>query len=73
MLLRKLAQRHLAPRTRLLSTLSVADVASPVALKQKFRTRLVEEMDAATGGGGPDWAKRQHGKGKLLARERLEL
>mmetsp|Transcript_15375 Transcript_15375/g.46371 ORF Transcript_15375/g.46371 Transcript_15375/m.46371 type:complete len:495 (-) Transcript_15375:33-1517(-) len=30
-------------------------------------------MDAATGGGGPDWAKRQHGKGKLLARERLEL
>lgn len=44
-----------------------------VLLKDKFRNRLKEAQAAALQGGGKDRNDKQHKKGKLTARERVEL
>jgi len=52
---------------------SVAPVQSTVALKRKFRERLDEDLKNADVGGGEFWMERQRAKGKLLARDRLDI
>ena len=52
---------------------SVAGVLSAVALKKRFRKRLSEATAAAVAGGGASRIAKQHEKGKLTARERIEL
>lgn len=49
------------------------DTASPLAIKNKFRQTLADAKDQAMLGGGEKRIKTQHAKGKLTARERLEL
>ena len=49
------------------------DTASPVALKNKFRDTLAVAQAEAMLGGGAKRIATQHKKGKLTARERLEL
>lgn len=44
-----------------------------VGLKQNFRKRLEEARHEAQVGGGKNRIAAQHGKGKLTARERIEL
>lgn len=47
--------------------------AEPSVIKAGFREKLVKEREAAALGGGPKRIERQHGRGSLTARERLEL
>ena len=49
------------------------DTASPLALKNKFRVTLEHAKNEALLGGGRKRIDTQHKKGKLTARERLEL
>ena len=46
---------------------------SAVSLKKAFRVRLEEAKEAAREGGGHKRVETQHKKGKLTARERLDL
>jgi propionyl-CoA carboxylase beta chain len=46
---------------------------SPVALKEAFRSRLEDAREAALMGGGQGRIDSQHKKGKLTARERVNL
>ncbi|CAM9331978.1 unnamed protein product, partial [Ectocarpus fasciculatus] len=46
---------------------------SPVAIKEAFRQRLAAARESAELGGGQKRIDAQHNKGKLTARERLEL
>jgi acetyl-CoA carboxylase carboxyltransferase component len=46
---------------------------SAVGLKQNFRKRLEEAKHMALVGGGKKRIEQQHAKGKLTARERVEL
>lgn len=50
-----------------------AAAATPVSLKKAFRQRLDEAKEQATLGGGKSRIEKQHKRGKLSARERLEL
>ena len=45
----------------------------PSLIKSAFRERLDEQRSSALVGGGPSRIKKQHSKGDLTARERLEL
>lgn len=45
----------------------------PSALKSKFKERLQEERSKSVLGGGQDRIDRQHARGSLTARERLDL
>ena len=46
---------------------------SVISIKNAFKSRLEEVKNAALLGGGQDKIDKQHAKGKLTARERLEL
>merc|ERR1719276_117170 len=73
--LRRAVKTYVAPaRMRMspCSTLSF-DSTSPLALKNKFRTRLSEAKEQSLIGGGQKRIDTQHKKGKLTARERLLL
>jgi Carboxyl transferase domain len=45
----------------------------PSEIKKKFRTLLAEEREQAKLGGGMNRIQKQHKRGSLTARERLEL
>jgi acetyl-CoA carboxylase beta subunit len=45
----------------------------PAVLKLRFKERLAEERRQAQEGGGPKRIDRQHERGSLTARERIEL
>jgi propionyl-CoA carboxylase beta chain len=46
---------------------------NPSVIKMKFKERLQAEREAAMIGGGPKRISRQHARGSLTARERLDL
>jgi acetyl-CoA carboxylase carboxyltransferase component len=48
-------------------------ITDPAQMKLAFRERLKEEQARALMGGGPKRVKKQHAKGSLTARERMEL
>ena len=52
---------------------SVVQSNSPVAIKEAFRQRLADAREGAELGGGEARIASQHKKGKLTARERIEL
>ena len=52
---------------------STESIKSPAAVKREFRDRLAVEDEKAELGGGERRINAQHAKGKLTARERLEL
>lgn len=62
-------------RTRTLSNRSMAlrAMSSMETPKDRFRTRLAEVRQQALMGGGQARIDKQHQKGKLTARERLEV
>jgi hypothetical protein len=45
----------------------------PALIKLKFKERLAKERELAQLGGGPSRIERQHERGSLTARERIEL
>lgn len=60
-------------RFRMCATTTTFDSSSPLALKNKFRDTLAAAKEQALLGGGQKRIDTQHKKGKLTARERLEL
>lgn len=63
-----------ASRFRMCATSATTfDSSSPLALKNKFRETLAAAKEQALLGGGKKRINVQHSKGKLTARERLEL
>lgn len=64
----------LQPQRQITRVLSTDDFKpSAVGLKQNFRKRLEEARHEALVGGGRNRITQQHAKGKLTARERIEL
>jgi acetyl-CoA carboxylase carboxyltransferase component len=72
---KRLVSTPLAQRNQLARFLSTADDFKPsaVTLKHNFRNRLEEAKREALVGGGKKRIEQQHAKGKLTARERLDL
>ncbi len=68
-----LAKRVASPKTRFLSGSVDQFKPTVVSLKNAFRERLAEAKAEATLGGGSKRIQAQHKKGKLTARERLDL
>jgi propionyl-CoA carboxylase beta chain len=67
---------HYYPSRFLSTAVADDDVAfqqDPSLLKLKFKERLLEERRQAALGGGLKRIERQHAKGSLTARERIEL
>ena len=61
---------------RVLSTVAATKFIAehePSEIKKKFRTLLEEEREQAILGGGTKRIQKQHARGSLTARERLEL
>lgn len=56
-----------------LAAFSTETAPSPVALKTAFRKRLEDAREQSLLGGGTKRIEKQHFKGKLTARERIEL
>jgi propionyl-CoA carboxylase beta chain len=54
-------------------TVSAAIQQDPIFIKSQFRQRLEQERSKALMGGGVKRVEKQHSKGSLSARERLEL
>lgn len=50
-----------------------AFLRDPSLIKLKFKERLAKEREQAKLGGGPKRIERQHARGSLTARERIEL
>jgi hypothetical protein len=75
-LARDIAADH-CPKIRLFSSVVSTDDSAfqqnPTFLKLKFKERLEEQRQQAMLGGGVKRIERQHAKGSLTARERLEL
>jgi propionyl-CoA carboxylase beta chain len=70
------AKDYLTPTKNFFS--SVAQVEQPLdhhpcIMKEKFKKRLKQEREHALMGGGAKRIARQHEKGSLTARERIEL
>jgi propionyl-CoA carboxylase beta chain len=67
--------RSFASATRFLGqkTISAAIQHDPIFIKSQFRQRLDQERAKALLGGGVKRIEKQHAKGSLTARERLEL
>jgi uncharacterized protein (DUF2249 family) len=64
------------PQNRTLSTVTAPKFTAehdPSEIKKKFRTLLEEERQEAMLGGGVQRIQKQHARGSLTARERLEL
>jgi acetyl-CoA carboxylase carboxyltransferase component len=65
--------QHRLNAARLLSTNADEFRPTVVGLKNNFRKRLEEARHSALVGGGKKRIEQQHAKGKLTARERIEL
>ncbi len=71
------AAKDVIANPRLFSTVAVAEdpafLRDPSLIKLKFKERLAKERELAKLGGGVKRIEKQHERGSLTARERIEL